>query len=73
MAEGGADFEQSVLKQNFNIQHESTIFDDEIPALLNDIDDRNQLNNSLNPAEVSITATDGNQSHLNPNVSLIFN
>ena len=60
MAEGGADFEQSVLKQNFNIQHESTIFDDEIPALLNDIDDRNQLNNSLHPAEVSITATDGN-------------
>ena len=73
MAEGGADFEQSLAKQNFNIQHESTIFDDEIPALLKDIDENNRLNSSLMPGEVSITATDGNQSHLNPNTSLMLN
>ena len=49
------------------------MFDDEIPALLKDIDDNNRLNSSLIPGEVSITATDGNQSHLNPNTSLMLN
>ena len=74
MAAGVADFEHEVVKPDFNDQHEETMFDDDITsALLNGIDESNQFHNLSQPAEVSITATDGSYSNHNPNTSLMFN
>ena len=67
MAAGVADFENEVVKPNFNGSAEETMFDDDITsALLNGIDERNQFHNLSQAGEVSITATDGS-------TSLMFN